>query len=333
MRRITIKDIAKLVGVNPSTVSRALKDHPDISTSMKAKIQQVAEELGYFPNIQAINFRNRQSKLMAFILPEIGRFFMPDMVRAMEEMASKKGYSFIVFQSNDFLRREKECIRLCQSFGVDGLMVSLSQETATLDHFNAFARQSVPVVFVDKVLKDDRYSRVCINDYTTAFTAVQHLAKRNYKKIAGLFASDSLSFTQQRKKGYLAALQEYGLLQEDRFCLHFTAVQEMREAITGLLKLPNPPDAIFSISDEILSVLMQIVYELNLRVPEDIAIISISNGFLPYYCNPKITHIKHSGYQVGKDAANLLLDLMEAASVISPQLIEIETFLVELDSC
>jgi len=333
MRRITIKDIAKLVGVNPSTVSRALKDHPDISTSMKAKIQQVAEELGYFPNFQAINFRNRRSKLMAFMLPEIGRFFMPDMVRAMEEMASKKGYSFIVFQSNDSLEREKECIRLCQSFGVDGLMVSLSQETATLDHFTAFSKQSVPVVFVDRVLKDDRYSRVSINDYTTAFTAVQHLTKRNYKRIAGLFASETLSFTQQRKKGYLAALQQYKLPQEDHFCLHFTAVQEMSEAITRLLQLPNPPDAIFSISDEILSVLMQVVYELNLRVPEDIAIISISNGFLPYYCNPKITHIKHSGYQVGKDAANLLLDLMEAASLISPQLIEIETFLVELDSC
>lgn len=333
MGRITIKDIANLVGVNPSTVSRALKNHPDISKAMKTKIQRVAEELGYYPNFQAINFRNKQSKLVAFILPEIGRFFMPDMVGAMEEMARKKGYSFIVFQSNDSLAREEECIRLCQSFGVDGLLISFSKETVTLNHLQAFVKQNIPVVLVDKVIKNERFSRVSINDFTTAFTAVQHLAKRNYKRIAGLFASDQLPFTRQRKKGYLAALQQYGLEQLEDFCLHFATEQDIKEPLLSLLQHPKRPDAIFSISDEILCVLMQVVYELNLRVPQDIAIISISNGFLPYYCNPKITHIKHSGYQVGKDATNLLFDLMENPKNRIPQQFELETFLVELDSC
>ena len=159
------------------------------------------------------------------------------------------------------------------------------------------------------------------------------MAKRKYRRIAGLFASDNLSFTRQRKAGYLAALQQYGLPQEDALIFQCTSAKEIRASLIQLLERQDRPDAIFSISDEILSELMQVVYELKLQVPEDIAIISISNGFLPYYCNPKITHIKHSGYQVGKDAANLLLDLIDSSVGIFPQQIEIETFLVELDSC
>ena len=132
MSRITIRDIAKLLGVHPSTVSRALKDHPDIGSTMKKKIQEVATELGYHPNYQAINFRQRKSKLIALILTEVGRFFSPDMIRAIEGIAKARGYSFVIFQSNDSLEKEKECIDLCRSFGIEGLLVSLSKELSLI---------------------------------------------------------------------------------------------------------------------------------------------------------------------------------------------------------
>ena len=333
MSRITIRDIAKLVGVNPSTVSRALKDHPDISTSMKAKIQQVADELGYYPNIQAVNFRNNQSKVISLILPEIGRFFMPDMLSGMEEIARKRGYTLVIFQTNDLLEREKECLVLCRSFGVDGILISLSIETSSTEHFEIFYKNDVPVVLVDKVISDDNSATVGINGFNSAYTAIQHLAKRNYKRIAGILGNENLSITKNRKAGYLATLKNFNLPIIDTFCLHSNSIKETKRKVIDLLTSNNPPDALFCMTDDILSGVMNAIYELNIRVPEDLAIISISNGYLPYYCQPNITHIKHGGYPTGIAAANLLVDLIEIPKQVNNLHIELETFLMELDSC
>ena len=135
MARITIKDIAKLLEVNPSTVSRALKDHPDIGEKTKEKIRRVAKDLGYFPNYQAIRFRQRKSGLVGLIIPDMGMFFFPSVVKAIEEITRKNGYNLIVFQSNEILEKEIESTKICQSFGVDGLLICLSNETTTLQHF------------------------------------------------------------------------------------------------------------------------------------------------------------------------------------------------------
>lgn len=333
MSRITIKDIAKLLEVNPSTVSRALKDHPDISKTMKAKVKQVADDLGYFPNYQAINFRQRKSKLFALILPELGRFFSPDMINGIEEITKKKGYSFVIFQSNESLEKEKECINMCQSFGVDGLLVCLTRETRTLDHFKVFAKNGIPVVFVDKVIKEKFNATVSINDFDAAVTAIQHLAKKNYKKIAGVFANENLMMTKRRKAGFIATLEKHQLTFYEQICLHSNSVEETKEKFLHLLRQGHQPDAVFTMTDEILSAVIQIINEEGLSIPKDIAVISISNGCLPYYLHPKITFIKHAGYLIGKSAANLLIDLAENPKMVIHKEIELETYLVELDSC
>lgn len=333
MSRITIRDIAKLLEVSPSTVSRALKDHPDIGQTTKNKVKQVAEELGYFPNNQAVNFRQRKSKLFGLILPELGRFFSPDMVRGIEEITRKKGYSLVVFQSNESLEKEKECVNLCRSFGIDGLLACLTRETKNIDHFQGFAKNNIPVVFVDKVIKDKGSARVLINGYNAAFTAIQYLAKRNYQKIGGIFANENLTMTKRRKAGFQAALTKHQLLYKEDFCIHGSTIEEIKIGFLQLLKQVERPDAIFTMTDEILSAVIQILHEEGLSIPNDIAVISISNGYLPYYINPNITFIKHSGYEVGKTATDLLIDLIENPSMVLQRHIELETYLVELDSC
>ncbi len=333
MSRVTIRDIAKLLEVSPSTVSRALKDHPDIGQTTKDKVKQVADELGYFPNNQAVNFRQRKSKLFGLILPELGRFFSPDMVRGIEEITRKKGYSLVIFQSNDSLEKEKECITLCRSFGIDGLLVCLTRETKNIDHFQGFAKNDIPVIFVDKVIREKGSARVLINGYNAAFMAIQYLAKRNYQKIGGVFANKNLTITKRRKEGFKAALDKYELSYKEHFCIHGSSIQEIKDHFLRLLKQTEKPDAIFTMTDEILSAVIQIIHEEGLFIPNDIAVISISNGYLPYYINPKITFIKHSGYEVGKTAANLLVDLTENPNMVLQRHIELETYLVELDSC
>jgi LacI family transcriptional regulator len=333
MSRITIRDIAKLLNVSPSTVSRALKDHPDIGAATKKKINQVAEDLGYQPNYQAIHFRQRKSKLIGLILPDINRFFYPDLVKAIEEITKKKGYNLIIFQSNELLEREKECVALCQNFGIEGLLVSLTAETTSLTHFNSLIQNGIPSVLVDKIIKEVDNAIVTIDDFTAAFNAVQHLAKKKYHKISGVFANKNLTITKQRKAGFKAALKKYQLPYFEKFCFHNTSKMDTKEQFKQLLNQDKRPDAVFLMTDELLSEVIQVIYETGLKIPQDIAIISISNGYLPYYLHPKVTHIKHSGYQVGEVAVNLLVDMIEHPTRVQKTQIELETYLVEMDSC
>ncbi|MFK7934345.1 MAG: LacI family DNA-binding transcriptional regulator [Saprospiraceae bacterium] len=337
MRRITIRDIAKLVGVNPSTVSRALKDHPDIGKEVKQKIQEVARELGYRPNYQAINFRQRKSKLIGLILPELGRFFFPDMIRAIEEMTRKNGYNVIILQSNDQLEKEQECLTFCQNFGVDGVLICLTRDTKTTQNFANFLAADIPIVYLDRTLREPGDTTVSINDFQAAHTAIQYLAGRRYQRIAGLFAGENLQTTQLRKQGFQAALEKYDLPRYEGYSCHANSLTESKAAFLELLKKEPRPDAIFTMSDELLISVTQTMYELNLRIPEDMAVISISNGYLPYYIQPRITFIKHSGYAVGQTAAGLLLDLINGDEQVKTETmgkqVEVETYLVELESC
>lgn len=333
MSRITIRDIAKLLKVNPSTVSRALKDHPDIGSATKKLVNQVAEDLGYQPNYQAIHFRQRKSKLIGLILPDINRFFYPDMVKAIEEVTKNKGYNLIIFQSNELLEREKESVALCQSFGIEGLLIALTAETASLSHFERLLQNDIPVVLVDKTIKEANNAMVTIDDFTAAFMAIQHLANKNYRRIAGVFANENLQITQQRKAGFQAALKKNQLPFSPEICCHANANVNIKQLFHQLLQQPEKPDAVFLMTDELLAEIIQVIYENDLKIPEDIAVTCISNGYLPYYLNPTITHIKHSGYQVGQTAANLLLDLIEHSTRVDNKQIELETYLVELDSC
>jgi len=333
MSRITIRDIAKLLEVSPSTVSRALKDHPDIGKATKEKINQVAQELGYQPNYQAIHFRQRKSKLIGLILPEMGRFFAPDMVRAIEEITKKKGYNLIIFQSNELLEKEKECVALCQSFGVDGLLVSVSIETNTTDHFNSLTQNDIPIVLIDKVIQQGKYATVTINDFDVAFTAINHLAKKNYQNIAGVFDNENLMITRHRKAGFVAALKKHDLNYSNECCFYASTEEEAKVQFLQLLKKTEKPDAVFIMSDKLLTAVIQVINEERVRIPEDLAVISISNGYIPYYIHPKITFIKHAGYHVGQVAANLLVDLIEHPKMVAQKQVEVETYLVELDSC
>ncbi|MEM6319733.1 MAG: LacI family DNA-binding transcriptional regulator [Bacteroidota bacterium] len=333
MGRITIKDIAKLLNVNPSTVSRALKDHPDISQTRKEKIQQVAKELGYQPNYQAIRFRQNKSGLIGLIIPEMGMFFFPAVVKAIEEVAKKNGYNLIIFQSNELLAQEKENALICQNFGLDGLLVCLSRETTSITHFENASQNKMPIVFFDKVIQQPKLATVVINDQMAAFTAINHLARKGYRKIGGIFGSKNLAITQSRKAGFQEALTKHKLPFLPDICCHADTLEEAKAKSNTLLEQPNRPDAIFAMTDQTLAGIIQTIYEKGLSIPEDLAVICISNGNLPYYLNPPITHIRHSGYVVGKTAVDLLFDLMNDKATVTNRQIEIETFLVELDSC
>ncbi|GJM35010.1 MAG: LacI family transcriptional regulator [Saprospiraceae bacterium] len=332
MSRITIKDIAKLLQINPSTVSRALKDHPDVSPETKKSVRQVADELGYQPNFQAIHFRNRRSGLIGLIIPEMNMFFLPSVIQAIEETIRKKGYNLIVFQSNDSLEREVEIVRICQGFSVDGLLISVSKETQDTEHFRELEEDGTPIVFFDRVVQQSGFPQIVIDDKQVSVIAVEHLIKKGYQRICGLFDKPNLSISQQRYRGYKQAMENHGRKVALEYCI-FADDMDMGRVLFGtLLHHQEPPDALFVMSDELLAGAMQAINEKGFLIPSQIAIVSISDGKLPYFFNPGITHIRHSGAIVGNMAIDLLFQLLTNPDYVQEINLDLDTPLVKLGS-
>ena len=328
MARITIKDIARLLEISPSTVSRALKDHPDISIGTRDAVKKVASELGYSPNIQAINFRKRESKLIGLILPDMNMFFFPSVIQAIELEVRERGYHLIVLHSNDKLEREIENVDICQNFGVDGLLVSVSKETNNIDHFAEIREQHVPVVFFDKVIENKESSMVIIMDEEVAEKAVGHLIDRGRRRICGLFGNPNLTISKHRYIGFKRALESNGLQLPAEYGIFANDLRRAKAAIYDLLQSNSPPDAIFAMSDELLVGTMEAVNECKFVVPEDISVISISDGHAPYFFHPPVTYVEHSGARVGRAAVDLLFNQIEQKQQLSPKRVVLPTHLV-----
>lgn len=326
MGRITVKDIARLLNINPSTVSRALKDHPDISQETIEKVKQVAEDLGYEPNLQAISFRNRKSKLIGLIIPDMNMYFFPSVIKAIEERVRAEGYNLLVLHSNNSLRGERENTKICERLGVEGLLVSVSAQSDNLEHFAELSERGVPVVLFDRIVDRRDFPIVCIDDVQVAGKLVQHLYDSGRRKICGAFDDPNLSISVRRRQGYEQTLTKIGLEINPEWIFHADSSEMARKKLTEILRLPNRPDAIFSMSDQLLVGIMQACLALKVSIPEELAIASISNGLVPYFWQPQITYMDHSGEQVGGKAADVLFKMIQNQSV--PHMNWVDTHLV-----
>jgi LacI family transcriptional regulator len=201
MAPATIKDLARELKLSPSTVSRALRDHPDISPGTKKRVVSLADKLDYHPDSIAQSLQTKKTKTIGVIVPEIKQPFFASVINGIEELAYAAGYTIIVCQSNETADREVVVTRSLGSHRVAGLLVSLSRNTRNLDHFKVLQRRGVPVVFFDRVSNDIEASKVVVDDYKGAFDVVEHLIKSGYKRIAHLAGPQNLSISRFRLKG------------------------------------------------------------------------------------------------------------------------------------
>ncbi|HRI79246.1 MAG TPA: LacI family DNA-binding transcriptional regulator [Cyclobacteriaceae bacterium] len=312
--QVTIKDIARELGISPSTVSRALKDHPDISSETKKAVNALAEKLNYQPNIVALSLRQKKTNTIGVIIPELVHFFFSTVISGIEDIANQAGYSVILTQSNESLEREKRDIKALFNSRVDGMLISLSRETTTFDHIESIISKGIPMVFYDRMYTNPNTSKVIVDDYVGAKEAVEHLIAQGYKRIAHLEGAPGLLISIDRKRGYIDALKQHKMEIVDSLIEACpSASQEEGQKVTKkLLALPQPPDAIFTNNDPMAIGAMMAIKEKGLKIPQDIGVVGFSNWSLGALIDPTLTSVDQPGFEMGQEAARLLIRQIEA---------------------
>lgn len=311
MKKTTIKDIAAKLKVSASTISRALSDHPDISEELKNTIKETARLMKYRPSAAALNLKHGTNKMIALILPEVTSFFYPSVIHGIERVMHTQGYTLLILTTDDSIERETENISIAYDNNVAGVLVSLSKETINLDHLAILDESNIPVILIDKVIEGSAYSSITIDDFRVSYQMVQHLYKAGSRNIAGVFGKTGLTISYQRYKGFAQALNDLGLKHDESYVRFVNNSQEALDMTKALLK-DIKPDGFYLMTDEIMLGAMPAIAEMNISVPDKMNVIAISDGFLPHFMMPRVSHMKHDGFELGNLSAQKLIQYINA---------------------
>jgi LacI family transcriptional regulator len=321
IQQSTLKKLSEVLGLSISTVSRALKDHPDISEKTKAKVKELAAAMEYEPNSYAVQLRTKHNNVLGILVPTINNFFYDSFIAAVEDEARLHGYSVLIMQSMDQLQIENSNLNLFRKNMVAGLFVSISIETEDPAPFLKLNELKTPVVFFDRVPDTDVCNKVCLADSETGRLAAEAIIRKQKKNVLALFGHPHLNITKKRLASFRETMEKLAPDTALRFDFPEQA-EESKKAALAVLESDNRPDTIFCMGDLILIGVMHAIHEKKLRVPEDVSIISISNGFLPNLYDPKITHVETNGYKLGKRAFAQMLGCLQGKTDVEEVLIE-----------
>ncbi|WP_431156685.1 LacI family DNA-binding transcriptional regulator [Winogradskyella poriferorum] len=344
-RKITLKQIAKELEVSISTVSKALKDSPEISDDTKQKIQAFAKLYNYRPNNIALSLKNRKTNTIGIIIPEIVHHFFSKVIRGVELIANQRGYNVIIGLSNESFSKEVINMEMLANGSIDGFIISISKETQQLQdyhHFNETMSQGMPIVMFDRVVSDLKCDKVVVNDLKGAKRAVQKLIENGCKSIALITTKDYVSVGKLRTQGYLQALQEHHITPEADLILKMDDTLDYEEHLEVLeseieeLFNSNPKiDGVFAVNELYALSAMKVARKLGLEIPDDIQVIGFTDGVLSKHATPSLTTVSQHAQQMGERAAHLLIDKLESENTDEEeqyQTVIITTDLIERES-
>ncbi|HMI78200.1 MAG TPA: LacI family DNA-binding transcriptional regulator [Ferruginibacter sp.] len=313
---ITIKDIAKALGLSTSTVSRALRGSYEISSETKKLVIEYAEQYNYRPNPIALSLKERRSRSIGVVVCEIANNFFSQAINGIESIAYNRGYHVIISQSHESYDREVVNVEHLASRSVDGLLVSLSTETDHIEHFKNLHDKGFPIVFFDRITDEIETHKVVADNYKGAYDATQHLIDAGYSKIAHLTSSAHLSISIERLNGYKAALNDNDVPVVESYIKHCNhggmIYTELEAAVKELVNLKERPDAIFSAGDRLTLSCLTALKSIGLKVPDDMAVVGFSNSALVELFNPGLTAVKQPAFEMGQVATELLIKLIES---------------------
>ena len=309
--QITIKDIAKALNVSPSTVSRALKDNPDISQETRDLIHQYAREHNYKPNVLAINLRANRSNTIGVIVPQLVHHFFSCVLSGIEKAAAQAGYNILVTQSNESYEQEVKIVHSFLAARVCGVIASLAKDTSQYNHYQELLNNNIPIVFYDRICTGLKTERVVVDDYAGSFAAVEYMIQTGCKRILFYGAAPHLEITKNRRNGYLDAMKKYKI-PVDNSMIKLCDTRERAISITpDILESADCPDGFFAINDETASGIRYACKLVGKRVPDEVSICGFTDGAIAQSTDPKLTTVEQHGEEVGKNAFGILIDKLE----------------------
>lgn len=333
-KEVTIYDIAAQLNISTATVSRALRDDPVVNSKTKKKILDLAEQYGYQTNHFARNLRKQRTNTIGVVIPRINSYFTATVIAGIEQVANAAGYNLLISQSSDSFEREVSLVKTMFNNRVDGLLVSLSYNTNSLDHFEKFAQKNIPVIFFDRTQLTGNFTSISINNQKSGYQATKHLLEKGCRRIVHITLSHTQSIYQERFLGYAQALNEYNIPIDMSLVFRGDLYLECgMDAADYILSLPERPDGVFAANDTSAAACITSLKKRGIRIPQDIAVVGFNDDLICRIVEPNLTSIQYPGGEMGELAArSLIAHLNGSVDIMLTQHIQIRSDLIVRDS-
>jgi len=312
-RKVTLKQIAKELDVSISTVSKSLRNSLEISEDTRLKVQAFAKLYNYKPNNIALSLKNKKTKTICIIIPEIIHHFFATVISGVEQVANERGYNVLICLSDESFDKEVINMEMLASGSIDGFIISLSKETQNrkdFHHITEAINQGMPVVMFDRVAGDILCDKVIIDDQLAALNATQHLIDKGHKKIGLLTTVDYVSVGKLRTEGYLKALYNNNIATSSASILKIEDVEHIDSVIEDFI-IREKPDALFAVNELFAVTALKMAQKNGIQVPEDMAIVGFTDGIISKFSSPSLTTVSQNGVKMGAVAAQMLIDRLE----------------------
>ena len=312
--KATLKQIAKELNVSVSTVSKALNDSPEISELTKVKIKEYAKLKNYKPNVIGLNLKNRKTKTIGVIIPNILNSFFAKVFSGIEKVADEKGYKLITCISNESSEKEINALEMLSNGTIDGFILSIAEESQKLqkfDHFTSIINEGTPIVMFDRIADEVNCDKVIVDDFESAVNATEHLIKTGCKKIALLSCIDNLSVGKLRVKGFYHAMEKHNIKVEENLVILTENSEDFNNKIGGFF-IKNKPDGIFAVDEHTSVTAMKLGILNGYKIPQDLSLIGFADGVWSRRMTPSLSTVSQHGPEIGEVAAQLLIDKLES---------------------
>lgn len=316
-RKLTLKLIAKELDVSISTVSKALRDSAEISEDTRQKIKAYAKLYNYKPNNIALSLKNSKTRTIGIIIPQIVHHFFTTVIRGVEQMAREHNYNVIICLSNNDFEKEVMNMELLANGSTDGFILSLAKETLQkkdYHHLHEAIDQGMPVVMFDRVIDQIHCDKVVVDDRDGARKGVSHLIKTGCKRIGIITTKDYVTVGAERTQGYLDALAQHDIPVDETLILKLDTIDGINDEITARVKhflKHNKIDGLFTVNEQFSVIASRYYYQMGVAIPKEVGIVCFSDGILSRNCIPSLTTVSQHGEQMGRKAAELLINKLE----------------------
>lgn len=319
MPAVNLKQLAKILNLSISTVSKALRDSHEIGDATKERVLAKAKEMDYTPNPFASGLRRNKSKTVAVVVPEVANNYFSLAINGIESIAQENDYHVLIYLTHEDIEKEKGIMKHLENKRVDGVLMSVTMNTSNQNHLLDFQQKGIPIVFFDRICNEIETAKITTDDYISGMNATNHLIEKGCKDIAFLSLGEEISIMQKRKSGYLEELEKNNIKANPHRIVICGNDDEMNfKLIKDLLKGKNKPDGIFASVEKLAITTYQVCNELKIKIPNDLKVICFSNLETASLLSPSLSTITQPAYNIGKTAAEVMFKYLDKNKTYIP---------------